>query len=94
MAIQDSLIQLRNKLQLLLKQYSHSQKMILSLKNENAALQTHLAKKQEEIDRLQARVATMNMSVIGQDDESKKEMEKRINTYIKEIDRCLSLLNN
>lgn len=94
MAIQDSLIQLRNKLQLLLKQYSHSQKMILSLKNENVALQSQMAKKQEEIDRLQARVATMNMSVIGQDDESKKEMEKRINTYLKEIDKCLSLLNN
>jgi uncharacterized protein YlxW (UPF0749 family) len=94
MAIQDSLIQLRNKLQLLLKQYSHSQKIILSLKNENVTLQAQMAKKQEEIDRLQARVAAMNMSVIGQDDESKKEMEKRINTYLKEIDKCLSLLNN
>lgn len=94
MAIQDSLIQLRNKLQLLLKQYSHSNKIILSLKNENATLQSQIAKKQEEIDRLQARVAAMNMSVIGQDDESKKEMEKRINTYLKEIDKCLSLLNN
>ena len=94
MAIQDSLIQLRNKLQLLLKQYSHSQKVIQSLKNENAALQSQMAKKQEEIERLQSKVATMNMSVIGQDDESKKEMEKRINTYLKEIDKCLSLLNN
>lgn len=94
MAIQDSLIQLRNKLQLLLKQYSHSQKTILSLKNENVNLQSQMAKKQEEIDRLQSRVATMNMSVIGQDAESKKEMEKRINTYLKEIDKCLSLLNN
>lgn len=94
MALQESLLQLRNKLQLLLKQYSHSQKIILSLKNENGALQSQMAKKQEEIDRLQARVATMNMSVIGQDDESKKEMEKRINTYLKEIDKCLSLLNN
>ncbi len=94
MALQESLLQLRNKLQLLLKQYSHSQKIILSLKNENGTLQSQMAKKQEEIDRLQARVATMNMSVIGQDDESKKEMEKRINTYLKEIDKCLSLLNN
>ena len=94
MAIQDSLIQLRNKLQLLLKQYSLSNKIIVSLKNENARLQSQIAKKQEEIDRLQARVAAMNMSVIGQDDESKKEMEKRINTYLKEIDKCLSLLNN
>lgn len=94
MAIQDSLIQLRNKLQLLLKQYSHSQKTILSLKNENVNLQSQMAKKQEEIDRLQARVNTMHMSVIGQDDESRKEMEKRINTYLKEIDKCLSLLNN
>ena len=94
MAIQDSLIQLRNKLQLLLKQYSLSNKIIVSLKNENARLQSQIAKKQEEIDRLQARVAAMNMSVIGQDDQSKKEMEKRINTYLKEIDKCLSLLNN
>ena len=94
MAIQDSLLQLRNKLQLLLKQYAHSQKVIQSLKNENTALQTQLTKKQEEIERLQSRVSTMNMSVMGQDAESKKEMEKRINTYLKEIDRCLSLLNN
>ena len=94
MATQDSLIQLRNKLQLLLKQHADLHKNISSLKNEHAGLLSQLAKKQEVIDQLEARVATMNMSVIGKDVDSKKELEKRINTYLKEVDRCLSLLNN
>ena len=94
MAIQDSLLQLRNKLQLLLRQHSDSQKIISSLKNENAGLLSQIEKKQEVIDRLEARVATMNMSGIGKDVDSKKELEKMINTHLKEIDRCLSLLNN
>lgn len=94
MAIQDSLLLLRNKLQLLLKQHSDSQKIISSLKNENTGLLSQIAKKQEELERLKGRVATMNLSGLSKDADSKKELEKRINVYLKEIDRCLSLLNN
>ena len=94
MAIQESLLQLRNKLQLLLKQHSHSQKIIATLNSDKAGLQAQLVKKQEEIDRLETKISTINISGITQNPDSKKELEKRINGYLKEIDRCLSLLNN
>ncbi|MCY7422850.1 MAG: hypothetical protein LH478_14055 [Chitinophagaceae bacterium] len=94
MPIQDSLLQLRNKLQLLLKQHILSQKIIASLKNENTGLKAQLAKKQEEIERLEAKISTINISGITQNPDSKKDLEKRINGYLKEIDKCLSLLNN
>ena len=94
MPIQHSILQLRNKLQLLLKQHSHSQKIIISLKNEHAGLKAQLVKKQEDIERLEAKISSIKISGISQNPDSKKDVENRINGYLKDIDKCLSLLNN
>lgn len=94
MAIQDSINALRSKLHTLIKQYQLLQKHIKSLHNEKAALQAQLAKKQEEIELLTTKLSTYTISSVTNNAESKKELEKQINTYLKEIDKCLSMLNN
>jgi phage host-nuclease inhibitor protein Gam len=84
---------IQDKLQQVLKQHS-------SLQNENQRLKTDLekaAKKilayQQNTDDLKQQVEVLKITSGNWDETDKKEFEKRINSYIKEIDRCIALLS-
>jgi phage tail tube protein FII len=84
---------IQNKLQLLLKQYS-------SLEKENQRLEKELGKcsqqhvqQQQVIDALKQQVEVTKISSGNWNDQDKKNFEKRIGSYIKEIDRCITLLS-
>lgn len=82
------------KLQLLLKQYLVLQKENEKLKQE---LLQQKAKEKEMIlktEQLQQRVEIAKASSSETNHDVKNELEKRINTYIKEIDQCIALLGN
>ena len=89
----DHLLQLQQKQQLLLKQF-------VVLKTENRQLTKRLAKKdaqltnaEEKLKDLQQKLDVLKISKGAFSDEEKKELERRIDAYVKEIDRCLALLN-
>ena len=89
----DHLLQLQQKQQLLLKQFA-------VLKTENRQLTKRLAKKdaqlinaEEKLKDLQQKLDVLKISKGAFSDEEKKELERRIDAYVKEIDRCLALLN-
>jgi len=89
----DQLLQLQQKQQLLLKQFT-------SLKSENRQLTKRLAKKdaqltnaEERLKDLQQKLDVLKISKSSFDDKEKKELERRIDAYVREIDRCLALLN-
>lgn len=83
----------QERLQLLLK--SHQ-----TLVRENHRLQKELEKSQqlvtsrdEHIHALEQQVDALKLGTSAQSPEEKALLEKRINGYMKEIDKCLALLN-
>ena len=83
--IQDKLQQLLKQQQLLLKENER-------LTQENKELKEKLGKHQNEAETLEQRIAALKMATGSLNDKEKKELEKRMNGYIKEIDRCISML--
>ncbi|HLF46181.1 MAG TPA: hypothetical protein VI548_07130 [Chitinophagaceae bacterium] len=84
---------IQDKLQQLLK-------LQTALLNENQQLKKELAKStkhsliyQQHIDDLKQQVEVLKINSGNWDESDKKDFEKRINTYIKEIDRCISMLS-
>jgi hypothetical protein len=86
------LVNLQNKLQLLLKQSQHLIKENISLKNEKELLVDELNKKDEAIKKMQQQIDALKFNNTMDEDE-KKHLEKRIDEYLREIDKCLSILN-
>ena len=91
--IEKKLKTIQDKLQQLLKQYG-------SLQKENQRLKEELDKKekqslayQQHIDDLKQQVEVLKITSGNWEESDKKEFEKRINGYIKEIDRCIALLS-
>ena len=93
MALTQQIQQVSDKLQLLLKQYSDSQKEVQKFTKENASLQTQLKEKTEHASKLQHSIESLRLTSVGLNEDVKKDLEKRINVYLKEIDNCLALLN-
>lgn len=91
--IDNHLQRLQGKLQQLLKQYQ-------LLRQENQRLRAELDQltlrdqvQQEAIVTLRQQVDIMKLSAGQMNARDKQAMEKRINIYIKEIDRCIALLS-
>jgi len=86
------LVNLQNKLQLLLKQSQHLIKENINLKNEKEQLVNALNKKDDAIQKMQQQIDALKFNNVMDEDE-KKHLEKRIDEYLREIDKCLSILN-
>jgi predicted nuclease with TOPRIM domain len=63
------------------------------LQKENALLQEELEKKKTQSAALHQTIDSLKINTLTLDQDSRKDLEKRINLYLKEIDKCLSLLN-
>ena len=78
----------------MLKAHAALQKENRRLKEE---LQTAAAKilgNQQQVEELKQQVSVLKVSAGSMNEADKKEMEKRINGYLKEIDRCIALLGD
>ena len=85
---------IEDKLQRLLKEYHAAQKEAQRLKKENARLMHDLQTKTEHAKQLQQKVDALKLTTAGLQDGGKKDLEQRIDIYLKDIDRCLALLNS
>jgi chromosome segregation ATPase len=92
--MQDQIQRIESKVQLLLKEYSHAQKEIQRLQKENLALMGQLQSQTEQARQLHQRVDARNFAGSNLEDKAKKDLEKRINAYLKDIDKCLALLHS
>jgi hypothetical protein len=81
------------KLQQLLKQYSLLQRDNHRLKEELRSAATHIESLQDTNDNLRQQVEVLKYTGGEMSDADKKDFEKKINTYIKEIDRCIGMLS-
>ena len=90
--LQQHLQRINEKLQLLLKQYRAVQKENEKLKSALADSKKEQADNLRQIEALEQKVAVLKTATNNLDEDDKKELEKRINTYLKEIDRCIAVL--
>ncbi len=83
---------IQEKLQLLLKRYHELQKENNQLKKELEKSLKQSLQNQQTIETLKQQAEVLKISSGNWDENDKKEFEKRINHYIKEIDKCIALL--
>lgn len=85
---------INSKVQVLLKKHAALLKENASLSNE---LKTRLEKEKsllKKIDEFEIQTGILKASAGNMEDKEKQDFEKRINQYIKDIDKCMSMLKN
>lgn len=82
-----------DKLQRLLVKFREAQHEATKLSKINGSLQLMIKEKNQEIQNLQQMLEGVRLTSINLNDDVKKDLEKRITVYLKEIDNCLALLN-
>ena len=83
---------IQDKLQQLLKAHAALQKENRRLKEELSTASTKIAGNLQQVEELKQQVSVLKVSAGAMNEADKKELEKRINGYLKEIDRCIALL--
>ncbi len=81
------------KLQQLLKQYQLLQKENARLKNEVQDMSSRYNEMALRSEQWQQQAEILKLSKGEMDKTEKKAFEKRLNQYVREIDRCIALLN-
>jgi len=90
--INQQLKRINEKLQLVLKQ-----NQLLIKENEKLTIELRQAKdihadQLKKADELEQKISLLKMATGQLLETDKKELEKRLNLYIKEIDRCITML--
>jgi len=91
--MEQHLRRIQDKLQLLLKQYEAVQKENKKLKEELGSSRQQAVLQQETIEKLKQQVEILKLNSGEMNEADKKQFEKRINAYLKEIDRCIVMLS-
>jgi len=91
--LSNQLLQLQQKQELLLKHYLILKRENVQLKKSVSKKEAQLQKTEDQLKDLQQKLDAEKLSKGSLDNPEKKVLEKRLNEYIKEIDRCLKLLN-
>ena len=91
--MQEQIQRIETKVQQLLKEYNNAQKEIQRLQKENLQLSQQLQSRTDQANVLNQRIDTQNFIGTNLEEKAKKDLEKRINTYLKDIDKCLALLH-
>ena len=91
-ATEQHLKRIQDKLQQLLKQYTAVQKENSRLKEELDAARYKIEEQKKNAEELKQQVSVLKLSAGEMSEADKKDFEKRINAYLKEIDRCISML--
>jgi len=91
--LDQQLKRLNEKLQQLLKQYHSLQKENERLKQEFQQITSRYTAASLQSEKWQQQTEILKLSKEQMNETEKKAFEKRLNQYVKEIDRCIALLN-
>lgn len=83
---------IQEKLQLLLRQRDLLLKENGKLKEELRLLQREQGDQIQKLDQLQQQVEILQVTQTAMSEEEKKALEKKLGQYIREIDRCITML--
>lgn len=93
MSIDEQFNTINDKLQQLLKQHNRLQKENDRLKEELEKARTKETETKDRIEEFQQQVSILKISSGEMNEKDKKEFEKKINLYLREIDKCISFLS-
>ncbi len=90
----EELIILNRKIDELLDRYNNLKREVEDLKNGNSALKVVLQDREEKIKELEIKYERIKLSgaLLGEG-ENANEAKKKITELVREIDRCVALLN-
>jgi len=76
-------------------QRNHYKNQVINLDNEISNLSNQLKSKESEIEELKQKYKIMKLakSLEGGEQESNKDLKLKINEMVREIDKCIALLN-
>ena len=83
---------INDKLQQLLKHQSRLKKENERLRIELQSLNEKETGYQQKIDELSQQISILKLGAGDMNEKDKKEFERKINQYIKEIDKCIAFL--
>ena len=84
---------INDKLQQVLQQYQVLQKDNDRLSKELKELKARDALQAKKIEELEIKIAALKTATGQLDEADKKELDKRLHQYIREIDRCIAMLS-
>ena len=84
---------IHQKIQQLLKQQESLQKLNTELRQEVTGLKKQREQHLDSIDELQQQLTILKAAKSELSEEEKKAFEKRLGQYIREIDRCITMLS-
>jgi ABC-type iron transport system FetAB ATPase subunit len=84
---------INDKLQQVLQQYQVLQKDNDRLTKELKELKAKDALQARKIEELEIKIAALKTATGQLDEADKKELDKRLHQYIREIDRCIAMLS-
>ena len=84
---------INDKLQQVLQQYQVLQKDNDRLTKELRELKARDALQARKVEELEIKIAALKTATGQLDEADKKELDKRLHQYIREIDRCIAMLS-
>lgn len=84
---------INDKLQQVLQQYQVLQKDNDRLQKELKELKAKDALQTRKVEELEIKIAALKTATGQLDEADKKELDKRLHQYIREIDRCIAMLS-
>lgn len=91
--INNHINQLHEKLQLLIKEYKQLQKDNKKLQKDLLVIQNEQSAKNLQIQQLEQKITAAQITGGHWEDAQKQALQKKIDAYLKEIDKCLALLH-
>ncbi len=90
--LESQLKRVSEKLQLMLKQRELLLKENVKMKQEIVTLRSERLNHSNNVEKLRQQVEILKISRTEMSEQEKKQFEKRLSQYIREIDRCIGLL--
>ena len=92
--VEEHINSINSKLQQLLKKYAALRKENANLNNELDERRTNEKHFLDKIDTLEMQAGMLKASSGKMNERDKHDFEKRINQYIKDLEKCITMLNN
>lgn len=93
MSIESRFHSIQEKLQLLLKQHARLKKENRQLRRELEQVQQNEQAYLKQIEELQQQAVILKQATGQMNDEDKKDLEKMINQYLRDIEKCIVYLS-
>ena len=93
--MKDLVVNIESKVNKIISLYNSLKKEKEEILEENKRLKSEVEDRDKDIKRLEEKIKLLRItkSVSAQDVEKNKESRQKINEYVREIDRCIALLN-